>query len=200
MNGPMVRAVLSGAKTQTRRIVKGLTSQRGSIHVGGALWCFSSGSTHDQTFRDCPFGVPGDRLWVRETYLPFHEDHVIDGKEFAYGADTIPGSDGDRCRKDFAYKWKPSIHMSRRASRITLEITGVRVERLQDISEEDACAEGCDTHGMGLTTAPGGLIPCISLFKEVWESIHGASSWDANPWVWVVSFTRITAEQQERVA
>lgn len=167
-SAPMVRAILAGQKTQTRRVCKD--------PLGPSL------------ADDCPYGEEGDGLWVRETWLPFDADHIMEGKRFAYGADTIPGSDGDRCRKDFGYKWKPSIHMPRAASRITLEITGVRVERVQEISESDAKAEGV------------GLSNIMSSYQRdfgmLWQQINGkrpGCAWSDNPFVWVVEFKRVAA-------
>ena len=140
-SGPMIRAILEGRKTQTRRIVKPN--------------CLSKLS---------PYGRTGDRLWVRETW-----GHNPEGPGYVYR------SDGDFDMKFHGDRWRPSIHMPRWASRITLEVTGVRVERLQDINEEDALAEGVE-----------------HAFRSLWESINGPGSWDANPWVWVVEFRRVS--------
>ena len=125
---------------------------------------------------------------------------------FAYRADTPPGSYGDMARKDYGLKWTPSIHMPRWASRITLEITGVRVERLNSISEDDAAAEGVGSAvwfaGKGVPeeqwTSLGehGAYRAshINSFATLWESIYGADSWQANPWVWVIEFKRVEVE------
>lgn len=185
-SGPMVRAILDGRKTQTRRVVKPQPDQRyylrsGENVPGGEAWaCEWDGDEHNgmelhqQTIR-CPYGVLGDRLWVRETHALW-----VPGCKggISYKADHIdPRGDGPSA----PIKWRPSIHMPRYASRILLAITGVRVERLHDISEDDALAEGADSSRHAR-----------DWFQSVWLSINGAGSWDANPWVWVVGFQRLT--------
>ncbi len=153
----------------------------------------------------CRYGQPGDWLWVRETWMDLAgtgvEHRSRDGKlqRYAYGADTKPGSYGDQCRKDYGLKWRPSIHMPRWASRITLEVTAIRVERLQDISEADAQAEGVTPKwepgcSGRLMEALGGFSfrPAASAYAELWEQINGPGSWSANPWVWVIEFKRVT--------
>jgi len=173
-SAPMVRAILAGQKTQTRRVMKKLPPQKfGCSHsikdcIFGKGWSFNDarGNCACDGVR-CPYGEPGDRLWVRETWA-----HAIGGG-FHYKAD-YGHSD---------WLWKPSIHMPRRASRITLEVAGVRVERLQDISEADAYAEGVEATEYGQFPAP-------SAFKYLWESINGPESWISNPWVWVVEFKK----------
>lgn len=153
-----------------------------------------------------PLVFPGDRLWVRETWMDVsgtgveaRDPHTHERTRYAYGADTPAGSYADQCRKDYGLKWRPSIHMPRAASRITLEVTGVRVERLQDISEADAMAEGCDPYipGEGIVPRPRfgddyAYRPnYIEGYRQLWGSINGPGSWDANPWVWCVEFKRI---------
>lgn len=194
-SGPMVRAILDGRKTQTRRIYRGTPTIDGERHPDG------SGETWTDWGR-CPYGVPGDRLWVRETWYcddyrvqrgPFLE---VDGaKEM-----TVYAADGPAGYEDGEPKWRPSIHMPRWASRITLEVTGVRVERLQDISEADAVAEGCMSdvdqlkglsHLRGSDAAralPSRLLSARDAYRYLWLDINGPGSWDANPWVWVVEF------------
>lgn len=191
-SGPMVRAILEGRKTQTRRIVKPNS------------WVID--------ISRCPYGHPGDHLWVRET---FGESGY---KRLEYKAFPADGKDF-RC----VSRWKPSIHMPRWASRINLLVKNVRVERLQDISEEDAKAEGvysdemrpdyhdyrsnlwmCDRcAGTGLHASLGpnmGVIEdvdCVDCdtskkrFKQLWQLINGYGSWDANPYVWVIEFERV---------
>ncbi|HGM6832005.1 TPA: hypothetical protein ACKQCE_000539 [Serratia marcescens] len=171
-NGEMVRAILHGRKTQTRRIAKADNSN----HLLG-----------------CPFGQVGDRLWVRETFAAFDADWKHPGKphdlkdgpwpNVVYPASVAKIPDGT-CR--------PSIHMPRWASRITLEITAVRVERLNDISEEDAKAEGVKA---GVCPGHEHMMHQVA-FRELWQSIYGEESWRANPWVWVIEFKR--AEAQEK--
>lgn len=173
-SGPMVRALLAGTKTQTRRVVK--PQPAGEWAVPGKT--------------ACPYGQPDDRLWVRETWMDLQGTGVqlASKSRYAYGADTIAGSWDDECRIAYGLKWKPSIHMPRAACRITLEITGVRVERLQDISADDARAEGCPDKPV-----PGAEQASVDAFArqwygDLWEQINGPGSWDANPWVWVVEF------------
>lgn len=153
---PMVQAILSGAKTQTRRIVKPKYLERGS--------------TPFHTIKKSPYGLKGDQLWVRETFVwegdTGWQDMCPVGS-FFYKADFEDG--------DGPTKWKPSIFMPLRACRIFLEITEVRVERVRDISYEDAKDEGVE--------------PCD--FRELWGKINGAASWLSNPWVWVITFQKM---------
>ena len=173
-SAPMVRAILDGSKTQTRRLVK----PQPSI-LAGELLCWKDDALTDDQMADlCPNGQPGDRLWVRETFAEgIHQ--MADANHWAYAADRF----GTQQR--LSDRWKPSIHMPRAASRITLEINSVRVERLQDISEADAMAEGVNAGKyLGLERANA------RAFSELWESINGPDSWAANPWVWVIEFRR----------
>lgn len=195
-SGPMVRALLDGRKTQTRRIVKGVPLQ----------WLDDSGFTPayvaDPGNALCPYGVPGDRLWVREShYLTDNGD-----EEFAvYAADPaevgrhlVEVASLEAAHRDIDWsrhrKLRPSIHMPRWASRLTLAITDVRVERLQDISEADAEAEGVREPSLGEWVSTGlGEVPrdrCapVTAFAALWEAINGPDSWAANPWVWAVTF------------
>jgi hypothetical protein len=180
-SSPMVRALLDGSKTQTRRIMKPQPSL-GQDFGGRVL---------------CPYGQPGDRLWVREAFSgPRHQEHHPprdwhSTDEIHYWADGCPSCN------DWT-KPRPGMFMPRWASRITLEITGVRVERLVDISEDDARAEGitdggCLNCGESETNC-GCLNPqpdARDSFIHLWESINGPGSWAANPWVWVVEFRRV---------
>lgn len=205
-SAPMVRAILAGTKTQTRRVVK----QQITPLADGSSWhqFDHRGSNYRMNLRNgtvsqwspllqfCPYGQPGDRLWVREAWMDLQgtgiERVTGDPSRYAYAADTPPGSHGDECRKNYGLKWRPSIHMPRSASRITLEITSVRVERLQDISEPDAQAEGCALGCMTPTgDDSGSAIYGPGGYLALWESINGPSSWEANPWVWVVEFKRV---------
>lgn len=180
-NGDMVRAILDGKKTQTRRVVNFDT--HGRVKHGGKSWHIDD----QDCVKGCPLGQPGDRLWVRESVRICGADSVgapaIDPPVW-YMADGV-------CHDPAYFHVRPSIHMPRWASRITLEITDVRVQRLQEISEEDAMAEGClpacmcsNFNGTGEYT-----ISARSRFADLWNSIYG--TWDENPWVWAVSFKRI---------
>lgn len=201
-SAPMVRAILDGSKTQTRRIVKMPIDLIDRVRFARAEFADKSNSGQCGAFWamegdipvgppiSCKYGQPGDRLWVRETFMDLqgtgveHRDQAGRRQRFAYAADTLPGSYSDEIRKDYGLKWKPSIHMPRAASRILLEIVSVRVERLQDISEADAKAEGAPAWTGAEQSYRTG-------FYNIWKQINGAGSWDANPWVWVVEFKRV---------
>lgn len=196
LNTPMVRAVLDGTKWQTRRVCKpaqvhGLSfvvevpdpKERGQVYN-----CSHFGDEEGDVRFASPFGGVGDRLWVREAWNrtnPGGNDGV-----FYYRADShFPaGIGGGPIWPDAS--WRPSIHMPRQASRLTLRVNGVRVERLNAISEEDAIAEGLLRTDRG-AWLPG---PCDHpqwAFRELWNQVYGPDAWDANPWVWVVCFERI---------
>lgn len=196
-SGPMVRAILDGRKSQTRRIAtfkpreEGLNLGFSGLSVGhyctgvptsGWVLCSRGGGGcwNDRTFPlHCPYGVPGDRLWARETFLL-----RAAGKHAVYRAEFDPV---DAAGFGAMYGgWKPSIHMPRWASRITLEVVSVRVERLQEISEGDAFAEGID--GEALHRAKG-YAP--DAFRKLWDSINAKRApWESNPYVWVIEFKR----------
>jgi hypothetical protein len=178
-SAPMVRSLLDGCKTQTRRIVK--------RHV---------------LVTECPYGWVGDRLWVRETFAPNAGDEMAFMRwefdscgpkpEIHFAAD---GGDPHISR------WRPSIHMPRWASRILLEIVSVRVEQLQDISDEDCLAEGIHAirhegdgmyyHHERTYADPDNWCHPDDAYRALWNQINGAGSWDANPWVWAVEFKRV---------
>jgi hypothetical protein len=213
--GAMVRALLDGSKTQTRRICKNQPYSNGSHFDGHEILCHNdylppsamlmdakgyTTSNMEGWEAECPYGQPGECLWVRETFLDTqgtgieHRDESGLRHRYAFAADCVPGSYGDQARKDYGLKWKPSIHMPRAASRILLEIVSVRVEQLQGISEKDARAEGVmieDRHMAGYCAGEF-LPPSIRAYRDLWVSINGAGSWDDNPWVWVVEFKRVT--------
>lgn len=210
-SGAMVRAILDGRKTQTRRVVRlvgaDVVEERDDT---GTLWPWQP--QHDEWI-PCPYGVPGDQLWVREAHaivprsaywhdatIP-HRVHVDDmGDEWS----AVYRAGWERSRPG---RWRPSIHMPRWASRITLEIVSVRVERLQDISESDARAEGVDwaaPHPYGERWTDDdredprevGYPPANASFardnlRRLWDSINGKGAWDSNPWVWVVEWKTI---------
>lgn len=193
-SAPMVRAILGGQKTQTRRIIKPqpdtTLEDYPYWHIGG----FRLRKDAKNPLRS-PYGVPGDRLWVRETWSPDHRD-VYPNFPIVYRADGYPSDDdisggmletGDAmiCRRTY-FRWRPSIHMPRHASRINLEVTDVRVERLQNISEADALADG----GWTYSACPIHKSPQRS-FADLWESINGKGSWNVNPWIWALSFRKI---------
>lgn len=186
-NAEMVCAILDGRKTQTRRPIRIQPSSgvRKSPFVKSG---FEDG--HGKGL-SCPFGVVGDRIWVRETWARYNIDQ--DSHDMAYRA-TTPDDWPEEGR------WRPSIHMPRWASRITLEITDVHVERLNSISEEDARVEGVAPAGELLPDYPGTYLTPTGdfatarvAFQRLWQSIYGAESWQANPWVWVIEFKRVEA-------
>ncbi|BCB06757.1 hypothetical protein HHSLTHF2_06470 [Vreelandella venusta] len=186
-NAAMVRALLNGRKTQTRRIVK-TCRERG---MQGPVVRGQKGEVATVGFAAaaglCPYGQPGDRLWVREATS---EDCTGSVSFARYKADGAMVRENGNCLSAWWYSRPscPSIHMPRWASRITLEIVSVRVERLQDISNEDAVAEG-------IGTPLDARYAALDEFKPLWESINGAGSWAANPWVWVIEFKHLEASQ-----
>ncbi|HCA7895008.1 TPA: hypothetical protein MX478_001765 [Pseudomonas aeruginosa] len=197
--GPMVRAILEGRKTVTRRVVSPQPDFLGSMVDPNTPFKTLDAGLHARI--TCPYGEPGDRLWVREAWAADAQVDAIapsdlsQGEPIWYPADLSVRQTG--CSMISKGRVRPSIHMPRWASRILLEITAVRVERLQDISEEQALAEGvrgepcdharqaCADIGCWGDTAKGA-------FGFLWESLNGEGSWAANPWVWVVEFKRVT--------
>lgn len=175
-----VRAILEGRKTQMRRIIKPQPEGPLICRILDGTWGYE---WNGDDWR-CPYGKPGDRRWVREAH--------------AIGADSNtppwyrldhPEARSSGPRVDV--KWRPSIHMPRWASRITLEITRVRVERLQSISEGDAIAEGCPLINPDPFIPGHGGSSASGWYSQLWESIHGAGSWDLNPWVWAIDFRKV---------
>ncbi|OEZ91524.1 hypothetical protein [Duganella phyllosphaerae] len=200
MNGAMVRATLDGSKTQTRRIMKPQPEVRPSSdgqhwwpsNLAQSMMSVEQFQQHPGIFDDlCPHGRPGDRLWVREA---FARTAVCQ----APGQEWVVYREGDN-RTDYGGPWKPSIHMPRSASRIMLEITGVRIERLQDISDSDIEAEGIDMVALAEAQERYDVVakdgnasgrPTLrSAWRDLWESTGG--DWDANPWLWAISFLRV---------
>jgi hypothetical protein len=236
-SGEMVRAILDGRKTQTRRVVKpqpvfyetlppNLPLSAARHEQPGWWWHGKRGGFHSQPDEAamramwarmldyCPYGTPGDdyteadRLWVRETWgLPPRYDAALHGDltkkprigPVVFGADYTASNGGQRSAYGDGFRWRPSIHMPRWASRITLEITEVRVERVQDVSEEDAEAEGYPPLGPhGLTESGRRLLPPRAWFTRLWTEINGPRGygWDANPWVWAITFRRLSPDPQ----
>ena len=228
-SGPMVRAILADRKTQTRRVVKTqpgpewneiicghyvptkINKRTGEEYPGEEVFGFADADNG----WICPYGQPGDRLWVREKWKPtglmaLHPTRLskLCG-EFAYAADE------NQKERNRLILWRPSIHMPRWASRITLEVTSVRVERVQEISESDAIAEGVEPninsgyvnylwHGNDDITQKqidswpwqySNYHDAKGSFSSLWEKINAQRGygWDVNPWVWAVEFKRITA-------
>ena len=197
----MVRALLAGTKTQTRRVVKMKTHHQIEERDNGTPWPWMYDGERDaDSWMACPYGQPGDRLWVRETWrtdarLDDKAPNAFSGWPVKYEADSTALNHGAFFGQTDG-KTRVSIHMPRWASRITLEITGVRVERLQDISEADALAEGIEDRGKGFAvygTDDGITFDPIRSYRSLWEQINGPGSWDANPWVWVVEFRSVEA-------
>ena len=198
---PMVRAILDGRKTQTRRIVKpiGNDDRFVMLDYGSGWWPYRSnyGESHMKGDKEiphaCPYGQPGDRLWVREAwaYNPY------DDRVWYRATDELPSKD-----EYGPLRWLASIHMARADSRITLEITGVRVEPLQNITEADAIAEGVTPKwepgcSGRLMEALNGFSfrPAASAYLDLWEQINGPGSASANPWVWVIQFEKVKERQ-----
>lgn len=208
-SAPMIRAILNGSKSQTRRVVKPQPSYQeiqgtyggkmlGFPKRGGGFWIYPNAKDH--ILSECPYGKIGDRLWCRETWR--HQSYGgIRTEEGECGEIKVQYLADDDNRSVYApneyfmaehkyrtFKWtkKPSIFMPRWASRITLEITGVRVERLQEISEEDVIAEG-------IAVAPAGEYGAAA-FRSGWNSINGkrpGCDWQSNPFVWVLEFKKL---------
>jgi hypothetical protein len=211
MSGPMVKAILEERKTQTRRVIKHQPPKEAGLGLTVNTYSepdyyqalFFRGPTVESTGMGepvkCPYGKPGDRLWVRETF-----SYVTKAKSEVYDKVRPDGCPVEMYHQadwqhdfDFPANWTPSIFMPRWASRITLEVTNVRVERLQDITEADAIAEGVYTNEQAIEKL--GLPPdtklsgsCVDKYRIVWESINGKKyPWASNPWVWCISFRRI---------
>lgn len=224
-NGEMVRAILDGRKTQTRRPIKWKQTRFTEIgeREDGSHWPWSEDAEHACDFwHPCPFGAVGDRIWVRETWSSDFANYYPNDRVW-YAADNnrrldIEVVDGVRgiyspeSEVHVPFRWRPSIHMPRWASRILLEITDVRVERLNAISEEDAQREGVHTEVWDQTVVARNYadsdeffqfwsedMPYYvemnqlyrSSFRSLWDSIYGEESWKANGWVWVIEFKRV---------
>lgn len=210
-SGPMVRAILNGTKSQTRRVIKPQPDdyidrlhgnrfrQRAPYilaHPETGEGDYGFGFSDENRQWKCPYGKPGDRLWVRETWS--HTGvavWTIDDARRASGNGKViyKATDEQPCHGC----WWPSIHMPREFSRITLEIGAVRVERLNEISEADAIAEGIITfderyfHHSASAAQESRFMQATMAYRDLWEVINGPDSWDVNPWVWVVEFKRV---------
>ncbi|MBC3345384.1 hypothetical protein HU811_01890 [Pseudomonas sp. SWRI196] len=185
-SAPMVRAILEDRKTVTRRAVKVQPRSKADIGSYGIGQPFIRNPDVSKANPACPYGQPGDRLWVRETWAEIRVAQAPDQEWIVY-------RECDN-RTDYGGPWKPSIFMPRRACRILLEITAVRVERLQDISRSDIRAEGlqCPPELASDDVSPNYRDWYPAAWRELWESINGAESWSANPWVGVVEFKWVT--------
>lgn len=195
-NAEMVRAILEGRKTQTRRPIKWKQTRFTEIgeREDGSNWPWSEDTEKVCDYwHPCPFGAVGDRIWVRETFRV--HSRATDVATLVYRASVRNSWTEQTHRVPVAVcnkpatpeKWTPSIHMPRWASRILLEITDVRVERLRDLSEEDAKSEG-------IIPSSGGVPPGWEYrinFRDLWMDIYGTNNWEANPWVWVIEFKRV---------
>lgn len=192
----MVRAILAGKKTQTRRLVDVPAGgvEPFMLEDGRILWrCCMMNAGYSKS----KYGKIGDRLWVREAHqFERPEDIIIEGCAVASGGDTEVYYRAD---EDKGQTWRPSIHMPRWASRITLEITGVRVEKLGAITEADAVAEGCSAEwhkGADTPDFPSETdgYSAVTDYMALWEEINGKGSWEADrsKWVWVIEFKRVS--------
>ena len=198
----MVKAIIAGNKTQTRRKatvhdwptdVTYAEEGWGKGKSPKPKWLFTDDGAFNGFSLNCPYGEPGNRLWVRETFQPVQLASEV--TQWRYRATDEKG----------LANWKPSIFMPRKASRITLEIVSLRVERLNDITEDDAFSEGCSADFLHSDTCSndncalcGGVDDCEGVavsakenYRALWERINGKGSWDANPWVWVVAFKKV---------
>lgn len=209
-NTEMVQAILSGNKTQTRRtrklggsqnyvLQKLVTLTAPAKSAGNTAAIFIDKITGRSVGVECPFGKVGDRLWVRETFAWSADHELLANEPFKYCSER-----NAHFRTKAVYKaddtpdhsehgktlWKPSIHMPRYASRITLEITDIRIERLHGVTKEDAVAEGCD-----LPPLPNQdwKLGAKHNFMVAWDQIY--SNWKSNPWVWVIEFKQVTGSE-----
>ena len=192
-SAPMVRAILTGQKTQTRRLLRIQPHGAGSWILQGSAWVFPNICPH--TTVKCPYGIVGDRLWVREAWCK-----GIGSRPFWYKADFIQRYGAwEQDAKEGAFGvlrneqgWKSPLFMPYVASRIELEITGIRVERVQDITDADALAEGVE-----VCEVERGL-SAQEEYSVLWTEIHGyhdQKGWNANPWVWVIEFKHVGGTQ-----
>ncbi|ECJ2264063.1 hypothetical protein FNH73_15745 [Salmonella enterica subsp. salamae] len=202
-NGEMVRAILDGRKTQMRRPFnwKRQPAMEMAERDDGSLWPWAEDCERGgDIWFACPFGEVGDRIWLRETFRVHSRATDVDTLVYRASVRNSWTEQTHRvpvavCNKPATpEKWTPSIHMPRWASRLLLEITNVRVERLNNISYDDAISEGikqewtCIDPGLGLYAHENDV---QDDYETLWKSIYGEESWDANPWVWVIEFKRV---------
>lgn len=197
-SGPMATAILRGEKTQTRRVMK---PQPSSVDEHGRWYRMPYGGEALMNQWPCPFGQPGDRLWVRESFSSDWILHQLPPREWPHGAPVHYWADGNPEYGDWTPP-KPPIHMPRWASRLTLEIVSVRVERLQAITEDDTDAEvfgGDYPHTVRPDLFPdfeaAGALSMQECFARVWDDINGKKpgrAWADNPWTWVIEFEQVT--------
>jgi hypothetical protein len=200
-SGAMVRAILEGRKWQSRRIVSPGPPDNLGMSVFSDGWRYEGVDYRGDAVERCPYGVPGDRLWLRETWrgwCPDSEWCVRYASDASVRENLASWDEGphyhspeDAGLATEPHKWRPSIFMPRWASRITLELTDVRVQRLQEISEEDAKAEGIQTDDMNHVVRPDGINwgGARGEFAALWESINvKRAPWDSNPYVWALTF------------
>ena len=186
---PMVQAILDGRKTQTRRLIKDKDiTNNFDIDIDGSVYAYINPETGDSY---PPTAIAkyqvGDILWVRETWSK------DENGEYVYR--TNYGTTEDDSFPPSMFKWKPSIHMPREAARIFLKVTNVRVERLQDITEEDAIKEGAKAYGPNNCSGTSARIA----FAEIWDKTATEHEWRTNPWVWVIEFEKISKDEAERL-
>ncbi len=203
-SAPMVRAILDGRKTVTRRVAK--LNYAGRVALRGRQWHVDD----PNAFLACPYGVPGDRLWVRENFMPAPMEVPPESPrrtrwDIVYAAGGAEERMAPAAYNPMLYnyeRWSPSIHMPRWASRITLEVVSVRVERLQEIVQADAIAEGGppDDQTISAVSREFGYEDWPrSWFAQLWDNINAKRGygWDANPWVWRIEFRRIPIGEWE---
>lgn len=236
-SGPMVRAILDGRKTQTRRVMNPqpeATDHLANGFAGVPCWRWIAGSRRDPAeyywrasetpppLSHCPYGEPGDRLWVRESWAAANiatdvvevRYQAHENASYSEMAEQVPVARIAKMPRITWPKWRPSIHMPRWACRLVLEVVSVRIERLNHCSEPDAKAEGlyaweyqdCDGdprldgrlyaasafHWREPVDEHDGFGSPINAYRDLWDRINGAGAWDKNPWVWVVEFKRVT--------
>jgi len=199
---PMVQAILNGNKTMTRRIIK--QQPRNTIssalkHPSVAIAKPGEYVVDNNRTIICRYGIPGDQLWVRETFFSSLPDEILNattGTPIFYKADLndLSRLSLQSLMQEHGYKWKPSIHMTFAAARIFLKIIDIRIERLTDITEEDCISEGISMQYLGFKRrfsfplCSENFVSPKTAFNLLWEYVNGPGSWDANPWVWVIEF------------